>query len=232
MSESETMSETHDCGGDAAPYILGALELDEAEAFRRHLEQCTVCRDELEALRGVVQALPMAAPQVSPPRSLRRRVLRAARDEPRLSPSPPRLVRLGWAAPRMTLATLGATLVAAAVVVTGVELSSGSSVGRVIQAQVSGISGTAQLRLSGSHGELIVHHLTPPPSGHIYEVWLKAPGARPVAASVLFSVNAKGAADVGLPAELHGISQVMVTPEPRGGSPLPTHAPVIVASLI
>ncbi len=231
MSEREIMSETHDCGGDAAAYVLGALELDEAEAFRRHLEQCTVCRDELEAFTGVVQALPMAAPQVSPPKSLRRRVLRAAREEPRRSLPAPRRVPRAWPAPRMALATLGAALVAAAVVVTGIELSSAGSGGRVIQAQVSGISGTAQLRVKGNHGELIVHHLTPPPTGHVYEVWLKAPGARPVPASVLFSVNANGAADVGLPAQLHGISLVMVTAEPRGGSPAPTHTPVIVASL-
>jgi anti-sigma-K factor RskA len=231
MSEKETMAETHDCGGEVAAYLLGALEPGEAELFRRHLDQCVVCRDELEALTGVVQALPLAAPQVSPPKSLRRRVLRAARNEPKLSPQPSRRVRLAWPVPRIALATLGAAVVAAALIVTGVELSSSGAGGRVIQAQVSGISGSAQLRVNGSRGELIVHHLTPPPAGRVYEVWLKAPGARPVPASVLFTVNASGAADVGLPAELRGISQVMVTAEPRGGSPMPTHAPVIVASL-
>jgi hypothetical protein len=96
---------------------------------------------------------------------------------------------------------------------------------------VTGIAGSAELRLSGGRGELIVRDLTPPPPGHVYEVWLKAPGANPVPASVLFSVNSGGGADVGLPAKLHGISAVLVTPEPRGGSPAPTHAPVIVASL-
>lgn len=231
MSERDAMSETHDCGGEAAAYALGALEPAEADAFRRHLEECAVCRDEVDALGGVVQALPMAAPQVQPPRRLRRRVLRAARSEPRGAAGATRrrspVVRMR----RPALAALGAAVLAAGAIVAGVELSRGGPHSRVIQAQVTGISGSAELRLSDGRGELIVRHLTPPPPGHVYEVWLKAPGANPVPASVLFSVNSGGGADVGLPAELHGISDVLVTPEPRGGSPTPTHPPVIVASL-
>lgn len=231
MSDRDEMSEIHDCGGEAAAYALGALEPAEADAFRRHLEECAVCRDEVDALGGVVRALPMAAPQVQPPRRLRRRVLQAIRREPfgavgvnrRRSP----VVRI----PRPALAAVGAAVLAAGAAVAGVELSRGGSHSRVIQAQVTGIAGSAELRLSGGRGELIVRNLTPPPPGHVYEVWLKAPGANPVPASVLFSVNPAGGADVGLPAQLHGISAVLVTPEPRGGSPVPTHAPVIVASL-
>ena len=55
------MSE-HDCGGDAAAYALGALDRQEADAFRAHLESCVVCRDELAAFRPVVDQLPMTAP--------------------------------------------------------------------------------------------------------------------------------------------------------------------------
>lgn len=230
MSDREAMSETRDCGGDAAAYVLGALDPAEADAFRQHLEQCAVCRDEVDALGGVVRALPMAAPQVQPPRRLRRRVLRAVRDEPKLAAAPrPRTLRLP--APQAVLAALVAAVAVAGAVVGGVELSTGETGGRVIHGQVSGISGSAELRLTDGHGELIVRHLTPPPPRHVYEVWLKAPGANPVPANVLFTVNTAGRADVSLPAELHGVSQVMVTPEPSGGSPIPTHSPVIVASL-
>lgn len=221
------MSETHDCAGEVAAYALGALEPAEAEAFRQHLEQCAICRDELEALTGVVRALPMGAPQLTPPRRLRRTVLRGIRREPKPSTRRRGIAR---SRPRVVLAALGVALIAA-VAVLGVELSGGGSPNRVIQAQITGVSGSAQLRLSGHRGELIVRHLTPPPSGHVYEVWLKAPGANPVPASVLFTVNSSGGADVGIPADLRGISMVMVTPEPRGGSPAPTHLPVISASL-
>src|SRR5581483_5042708 len=109
--------------------------------------------------------------------------------------------------------------------------SGSSTSGRLIHAQVTGASGSAQLRLTSGRGELIVRHFSPPPAGHVYEVWLKAPGANPVPASVLFTVGSGGSADVGLPQSLRGISQVMVTPEPRGGSPAPTHSPVIVAQV-
>jgi anti-sigma-K factor RskA len=230
MSPREAMSETHDCGGDAAAYVLGALDPAEAEAFRRHLEQCAVCRDEVDALGGVVQALPMAAPQVRPPRRLRRRVMRAVRDIPNPAAEHRRRT-LGFPAPRRALAGLVAGLAAAGAVLAGVELAGGPTGGRVIHAQVSGISGSAELRITGGHGELTVRHLTPPPAGHVYEVWLKSQGAHPVPANVLFTVNVAGGADVRMPASLRGVAQVLVTPEPSGGSPVPTHAPVIVASL-
>lgn len=227
MSGGESMSGApHDCGGDAAAYVLGALEPAEAEAFRLHLENCVVCRDEVEALEGVARALPMSAPQVAVPSGLRRRVMRAVRDDPaaKPAPAPQRFAnrRLAWGA-------LAAAVVVAAIVVVG--LSGSGASGRLIQAKVVGIAGSAQLRVHDGHGELIVRRLPRPPRGQVYEVWVKAPNAPPVPGSVLFSVNASGAADVSLPRSLHGISQVMVTSEPDGGTATPTHNPVIVASL-
>ena len=90
------MSGTHDCGGDAAAYVLGALGPREAEAFRAHMHECAVCRDEVEALGGVVQALPMAAHQYEPPGELRRRIMRDVRHHPRAEAAPaPRAGRCG-----------------------------------------------------------------------------------------------------------------------------------------
>jgi anti-sigma-K factor RskA len=230
VNERENMSGPHDCGGDAAAYALGALTPSEAEAFARHLDECSICRDELDALRGVVEALPMASPQYPAPRRLRRRVLRAVRQEPRsgtaTQPTRPRLrpARRGLlGAASLTIA------VAAAVVLVLVSPSGGT--GRLIQAQLTGVSGSAQLRIRSGRGELIVHHLTAPRPGRVYEVWLKSPHRNPVPASVLFDVSSAGNAEVGLPHSLKGISQVMVTSEPDGGSPAPTSQPVIVAQI-
>jgi hypothetical protein len=47
----------------------------------------------------------------------------------------------------------------------------------------------------------------------------------------LFDVDARGAANVDLPGNLSGVRQVLVTEEPIGGSPRPTHPAVIVARL-
>lgn len=230
MSEGTSMPGIHDCGGDAAAYVLGALEPAEVRAFEEHLAQCSVCRDEVDAMSGVVQSLPMAAPQYPAPRRLRRRIMRTIREERTRARQTPK--RSSWLrlSPRAGLA--GGLLAACVAAILVTVLSSGGGVGgRLIQAQVTGISGSAQLRVSGAHGELVVHHLSRPSAGHVYEVWLQAPHHNPVPASVLFSVSQAGNADVGLPRSLRGISQLMVTSEPDGGSPAPTARPVIVAQL-
>ena len=216
------------CGEDVAAYALGALDPTEADAFRRHLDRCAVCPDELASFQHVVDDLAASTPSVPAPRSLRRRVMRDVAQTPRLDPEARherRRLRLRLPRPAPALSA-GLAVVVAAVVVAAFALSSGSS-SRVVTAQVTG-QGTASLHLSGGHGELVVHHLPAPPPGKIYEVWLKRGSAAPAPAHALFSVSG-GAVDV--PGSLHGVSQVLVTPEPAGGSRHPTHQPVISARL-
>ncbi|MBV9802738.1 MAG: anti-sigma factor [Solirubrobacterales bacterium] len=228
MTFHEPMSDNPDCGLDAAAYVLGALEPDEAEEFRRHLEQCAVCRDEVGSLRHVVDALPMAAPQYPVPRGLRRRVLGLARRKPRQAPpsarASPARRRMGVPSLPALAGTLAAVIAA---VVVAVLASGGSPGARVIQAS----TGNAELRITGGRGELIVHALPQPPAGQIYEVWLVHPNHPPAPTSALFGVTTAGQADVGVPGELNGVSEVLVTPEPAGGTRVPTHTPVIVARL-
>jgi anti-sigma-K factor RskA len=228
------MSAANDCGGDAAAYVLGALEPDEAEEFRRHLASCIVCRDEVTALQQVADALPMAAPYQPPPKGLRRQVLRAVRAEPKPGPARApreRLLPRIRVLPRRTVA-VGGLLVAAIAIGGGIELASTGSTGsRLIQANVIGLPGTAQLRVASGHAVLVVNHMPPPPSGHIYELWLKRGDKPPSPTRTLFSVTSAGAGDVGVTGDLRGVSEVLVTPEPAGGSLAPTHAPVIVAQL-
>jgi len=133
---------------------------------------------------------------------------------------------------RLTAAFGGslAALAAAAVAVVAIVGGSGLS-GTVLPARVSGIAGSAQLKLVHGHGELVVKHLTAPGKDRVYEVWLQRGDAAPVPASVLFSVSTSGDADVGLPGDLSGVSSVLVTSEPLGGTSKPTRAPVIVARL-
>jgi anti-sigma-K factor RskA len=236
MTGDDRMSETYECSGDAAAYVLGSLEQDEAEAFRRHLASCVVCRDELSAFQQAVDLMPMAAPQYPLPRGFRRRVLRELRAERRATPAAsagPRADQalFGTRIRRSALA-LGVLLFAAVATVGVVELaSSGSSGVRVIQASVTGSAGRAELRLSAGGAELLVSDLPPPPRGHVYELWLMHGQRSPSPTNVLFSVTSRGAGDVGVPGDLRGVSEILVTPEPSGGSRVPTHKPVIVARL-
>lgn len=205
------------CGLDAAPYLLGALEPDEALAFARHLEQCAVCRDEVTSLAPVLRSLPASAQPRPVPAAFRRRMLSAVRAEPkRKARRRPRAARTGWLA-------VGLAVVAAALVV-AVGIPHART--RMIEASV----GQADLRLdSGGHGELIVNHLAPLPGDRVYELWLQS-GSRRVP-STLFAVTARGRADLGVPGDLHGVSRLLVTVEPRGGSPAPTTPAVIQVPL-
>ncbi len=84
MTERDPMSAEHsNCSGDAAAYALGALEPAEAEAFRRHMAECVVCREEAREFERVARSLPLASPRQELPSELRRRVRRAVRAEPR-----------------------------------------------------------------------------------------------------------------------------------------------------
>jgi anti-sigma-K factor RskA len=226
MSSEETMSATNECGAEAAAYALGALEPDEVVRFKAHLDECAICRDELAAFEQVAGALPMAAPQYPAPRALRRRVLgqihaeakeTAARRAP-ARPSVPRF-RPAWAG-----ALAGAVAVAAAVVI---AVGTGGSGTHVYAASL----GQARVRVSDGHAELIVDRLPQLSSGNIYEIWLQRPGGTPQPTKALFGVTHTGAADVGVPGDVRGVSQVEVTAEPAGGTTAPTTPAVIVAHL-
>ena len=83
------MSEKRDCGADAAAYVLGALEPAEAEAFRKHLASCVVCRDEVTAFQEVAELLPLSAPPQPVPRGLKNRVMVEVNADARAAaPSP------------------------------------------------------------------------------------------------------------------------------------------------
>lgn len=238
MSTKDTAADRRDCGRDAAAYVLGALENDELEAFRAHLSGCAACREEVAALQQVADALPAAAPAIRPPQSLRRRVMEAVRVEQKGAASatladrrPARARRRLPFAPSRPGAALGGALAAAAAIVVAIVLASGgSSPTRVIHANVRG-AGTAELILTGGRGELVVSHFPSPGSGRIYQVWLQHPHRAPSPTRTLFDVTTTGGGEVGVVGDLHGVSEVLVTAEPLGGTSVPTTAPVITARL-
>ncbi len=212
------------CGGDAAPYVLGALDPSEARAFCRHLERCAVCSDEVAALAPVVEVLPMSAPHYEVPAAVRARVMRAVRAEPRSAAGRPRAWTLPLR-PRLARPALaGWVAVVLAIAIGYVELGPAGSPERVIRAG----AGRAELRVAGGHGELIVAHLPPPPPGQIYEMWLQHGDHTPVPGA-LFGVSPQGTAEIGVPGDLNGVSRLLVTVEPAGGSRVPTTRSVIVA---
>jgi anti-sigma-K factor RskA len=224
------------CGGNVAPYVLGALTEQEHELFRGHLESCAVCREEVAALQLVADALPAAAPQLGAPPELKRRVMsdvradartRHARESARAS----RLTGRAWPRWRPNLAV--AALAVAVVVLAVVALSSGGGAGggtRVIRAQVIVPRASASLSVSDGHAQLSVLGMPQSAPGRVYEVWLKrSASGKPLPTDALFTVAADGAASVGVPGSVDGVREIMVTSEPLGGSRVPTLPALIVA---
>jgi anti-sigma-K factor RskA len=237
VSTKHTTPDRRDCGLDAAAYVLGALEKDELETFRAHLSGCAACREEVAALQHVADALPGAAPAIAPPQDLRRRVMDAVRHEQKGAASATLADRPPWWHRRLPFpkrrpaVVLGGALAAAVAIVVAVVLASGgSSATRVIQADVRG-AGAAELILTGGRGELVVSHFPSPGTGRIYQVWLRRPHGPPLPTRTLFGVTTGGGGAVGVAGDLHGVSEVLVTSEPAGGSSVPTTAPVITAQL-
>jgi len=219
MSGEDRIANGGRCGEDAAAYALGVLEPADAEAFRAHLAGCAACQKEVAEFEQVTGALPESATQYQVPKDLRRRVMKEVRATPKARASRP---ARSW---RPVLAWGGAFAAALVAVVIVVALSSGGSSTKTIQAS----TGSAELRVAAGRGDLIVHRLPQLPPGRIYEMWVQRGNAAPVPTGTLFAVTSSGTAAVGVPGSLSGVSAVLVTQEPAGGTSAPTSAPVIVA---
>jgi hypothetical protein len=228
---------------DAAAFVLRALGEQEAQAFQAHLAECPICVGEVAQLQIAADALAAEVPQREAPAELYDRVMAPVRAEVQrlglgtrkaatraTAPTRPRGVwRLRLAPALSAAAALGVGLLIGAL-----AINSGSSVRtQIIRAEVvaPGHRATAELRKVGAHLELVVVGMPAPPPGRIYEVWLERGSLAPQPTNVLFSVTKTGDGTVGVPDDLKGLSHVLVTDEPLGGSLKPTRTPVIVAKV-
>jgi anti-sigma-K factor RskA len=233
---------------DAGSYVLRALPDDEYERFEAHLASCEGCRRAVADLQMAADTLPLAAVQVAPPPELRDRIMAlvhseaellnavgARGDEPAAAPAAkaPRRKRRWSLSLRPLPAAIAASALVAAGVIGGVVLTGGDNAKTVTGTVriASAPTARASLKLSDDSTKLEVRSMPPPPSGKVYQVWLKRPNQDPAPTTALFRTDAKGSADVEIQrGRLKGVEQVLVTAEPDGGSMTPTSAPVIVAS--
>jgi hypothetical protein len=237
---------------DCAAYVLRALAEQEAEAHRAHLEVCDICRAEIAQLQPVADSLAVGVPPVRADQSMRLRIVGAARAAAELhrgADTPPAtgpsaahtdgrswMGRLSASSSRRLLPGLVSALALGVGIAIG-ALAFGSTTNEnraeVIPAIVvaPGHHATAELRKVGSHLELVVVGMPAPPAGRIYEVWLEHGAAAPEPTDALFSVTRTGSGAVGVPGDIRGVSKVLVTDEPLGGSLKPTRTPVIVGSI-
>ncbi len=231
-----------------AAYLLGALEEAERAGFEEHLEGCAACREEVEELRPAVRALPVSVDLVEPPPELKGRImaevereaalLAAAGPEADRPPAPRRRARR-WA-PSLRIPRLVPAAVAAALLILGVAIGVGASrlggeTPHTVRAQVTDPAkapdAAADVEVGEEGATLVAHGLPAPPSGRVYQVWIKRPGRAPEPTSALFTPSGDGTATASVPGDMDGVAQVLVTDEPDGGSQTPTRDPLLVADM-
>ena len=211
---------------DVAASALGAISYDEMQAFRRHLDDCDLCRTDLAALQPVVDALPLSVEPVAPPPELRRRIMGEVEADVRERKRAERRERSSvfGRRPLPALAAACAALVLGVVVGQAVLGEDTRTVrGEVLAAGARGAAIELEVRDSG--GKLVVDRMPQPPMGRVYQVWLKRGNAAPEPTDAMFTVTRDGDGSVAVPGRLKGVDQVLVTHEPRGGSTSPTSAP-------
>jgi anti-sigma factor RsiW len=186
----------------------------------------------MSVVRAEAEVLAAAGPQADATEAA---PAAAARDRERARPRTPR-DHPWWRRPLLALRPVPAALAAAALLALGIAfgvlVSSGGPSERTVQAQVvepAAPGARAALTVAGDRATLSVRNFPAPPSGRVYQVWLKRPGrAAPEPTDALFDVR-DGRATVDVPGGVEGVDQVLVTDEPNGGSAAPTRDPVVIA---
>ena len=218
---------------DLAAYLLGALEPGEAATLERHLAGCEECRTELEWLRPTVQLLPESVERVEPAPRLRQNLMEQVRAEAKSASTSPRRERRwgfgGWSL--RPLAGLAAVvLVVAAVAAYAIGTSDSGGGGETTTVSSGHPPGvTAELVSEGESGTLHLAHLHQLPPDEVLQAWVERNG-KVESAKTLFVPNQDGTASATID-DMNGVTTVMVTAEPRGGSAQPTSAPIASVSM-
>lgn len=127
---------------------------------------------------------------------------------------------------------LAAVLVA--LIVGGIVLGSGGETTREVAIQATAKAGnnaSGRIVLAKDESTLRLNGFPGAGAGKQYQVWLQTGTEDPKPTKVLFSVDAKGHGEATIPGDLGDVDQVLVTAEPRGGSPAPTSDPVLHAQI-
>ncbi len=246
------MSDHEELESSVAAWVLGALDPEEADAIRSHVEACPTCREVAARLRRVVGALPLAVEESTPPPRLRERVLAAAAESHRASDVPVTDATVAMRRKRMTppTARIPARMPMYAVAAVAlVALVVGLLIGQAYRpapppptSQVARFTLAGHQDMAGAQASVIdlkadglalvdFRGLPPAGSGRVYEVWLIRSGANPEPVAV-FVPDTNGAKVVLVNRSLAGYGVMAVTNEPGpDGSAAPTQQPQLYGNV-
>lgn len=243
------MSNGHDRYKEQLPaYSLGSLDPAEKSDFEHHLEGCAECQAELAWLEPAAEVLASDIRQYEPSPGLRSRVMAEidadlAGSEPETAPAPARESRRAgsrperkrWFADLFRPVVLGAAATALIFgVVLGIVLNGGgsespSSTNRQVLTGQTSNGAEAVMVASDGTGTLKMTNLKKLDERQVYQAWIQR-GQTVEPTDSLFLPRRNGTATASIP-DLNGVTAVMVSAEPSGGSPQPTTAPVITVSI-
>ena len=248
------MSEHEELESSVAAWVLGAVEADEVDVLRTHIEACPTCRETALRLGRTVSALPLDVEEITPPARLRERILAAAAaspgsaaasagratrtKEPRRLPTPRALT----GGPRGVMPAFAAAAVVVLALVVG--FVAGDVIGRgapapapVVRSTLAGHGGLASARATvidlKSEGVALVNFSGLPQldSGRVYEIWLITASGRPDPAGV-FVPDSNGSKFVLVSKSLADYTQMAVTSEEGpAGALAPTQQPQLYGNL-
>jgi anti-sigma-K factor RskA len=247
------MSDHEELESSVAAWVLGAVEADEVDILRTHIDACPTCRETALRLGRTVSALPLEVEEITPPARLRERILtaaaatspgRVASARPRTIREPRRM-RKPWVQGAPGRGVFPALAVAATVVLAIlVGFVAGDVIGRgapasapVVRSTLAGHDSLAGatatvIDLKGEGVALVDFNGLPQlDSGRVYEIWLITAAGRPDPAGV-FVPDSNGSKFVLVSRSLSGYRQMAVTSEEGpAGTPAPTQQPQLYGNL-
>jgi anti-sigma-K factor RskA len=221
-------------------YALDTLDEDEALHVSVHLVECTTCREALKKYQAVVDQLPLASAEFSPPPRLKQHILQS------LHPAKTRenrTAKTGFVASLFARAPLWGTISLVLVLLLGMSnLLLWQRISHVEQSTLRVVSmrgtdfspqATGMLVISndGKSGTLVVDNLPSLGKDQQYQLWLIQRDQR--TSGGIFSVDEGGYGSLYIdsPQPLGDYSTFGITVEPRGGSPGPTGNKVLGGKL-
>jgi anti-sigma-K factor RskA len=213
-----------------APYVLGAVPLEEEEEIRAHLMSCEECMREADEYSAASANLALASEPKPLPEGFADKVIALVKEEtpaPAATKRPARrwfsLPAFGIAAVVLVVAVLSGVLVnvtgdlreerritAALLRADAIRLEGGGAAAAVVQETGAAL--------------FVARDLPRAPGDDIYQLWFLG-GEEPVSAGTFEASEGRVVIRTGL--SLEGVVGAAVTIEPPGGSDQPTSDPVL-----
>lgn len=233
---------------EVAAYAIGGLDAEQVPDLEKHLAGCKRCQEELRWLAPAAQALPEAVERQAPPPELKQRLMaevradaadaeRQARTEERRERAEARPGFGDWVrglnVGGLTWKPLAGLALVILVVAGGIGYAVGtggdSGGAHTTEVPVAANGVGAKVVTEDERGELHLTGVEQLPKGRVLEAWVEREGIiEPVPA--LFAPDQAGRASTTIE-NMKGVTAVLVTREPAGGSKKPTTKPFVAVPI-